>query len=112
MAQHTPKVDPMSKLVGFVSALVLLVAVFYLVNALFNTAEENSLDGQVVENPESKEATKTAKAESTDESADKDGAAAAAAATGGDVAAGKQNLLAVRPVTARTAKARAVRFRS
>jgi len=90
VAQHTPKVDPMSKLVGFVSALVLLVAVFYLVNALFNTAEENSLDGQVVENPESKEATKTAKAESTDESADKDGAAAAAAATGGDVAAGKQ----------------------
>ncbi|KTG16601.1 MULTISPECIES: c-type cytochrome [unclassified Guyparkeria] len=87
MAQHTPKVDPMSKLVGFVSALLMLVAVFYLVNALVNTAEENSLVGEVVENPESKEATKTAKAESTGGSADQGGAAGG---SGGDIAAGKQ----------------------
>ena len=91
MAQHTPKVDPMSKLVGFASALILLVAVFYLVNALVNTVDENSLEGQVVEKPESKEATKTAKAESTSESADQGGAEGG---TGGDIAAGKQKYAA------------------
>ncbi|MFW6021198.1 MAG: c-type cytochrome [Guyparkeria sp.] len=93
MAQHTPKVDPMSKLVGFVSALVLLVAVFYLVNALFNTAGENALKGQVVEKPETKEEetkeaeTKTASSDEdkadTDEKSDSDDAK-------GDVAAGKE----------------------
>ena len=90
MAQHTPKVDPMSKLIGFASALVMLVAVFYLVNALVNTAEENSLVGEVVEKPASKEATKTAKAESTGGSADQGGSEAAAGGTGGDIAAGEQ----------------------
>lgn len=35
MAEHTPKVDPMAKLVGFVSALAVLVAALYLVSALF-----------------------------------------------------------------------------
>ncbi len=94
MAQHTPKVDPMSKLVGFVSALVLLAAVFYLVNALFNTAGENSLEGQVVEKPESKEEeTKTASAddESDDEKADdKSDKGGDEKSAGGDVAAGKE----------------------
>ena len=98
MAQHTPKVDPMSKLVGFASALIMLVAVFYLVNALVNTAEENSLVGEVVENPTSKEVTKMAKAESAGGSADQGGAAAAdtgaAGGSGGDIAAGEQKYAA------------------
>ncbi|MFI9653449.1 c-type cytochrome [Guyparkeria sp. GHLCS8-2] len=86
MAQHTPKVDPMSKLVGFLSALVLLVAVFYLVNALFNTASENSLEGQVVETPATKAAeTKTA---SADEKTGGD--EASSDGSGGDIAAGKE----------------------
>ena len=94
MAQHTPKVDPMSKLIGFASALVVLVAVFYLVNALFNTAEENSLVGEVVEKPASKEATKTAQAESTGGSADQGGSEPAAGGSGGDIAAGEQKYAA------------------
>ncbi|WP_410474393.1 c-type cytochrome [Guyparkeria sp. TX1] len=88
MAQHTPKVDPMSKLVGFVSALVLLVAVFYLVNALFNTAGENSLEGQVVEKPETKEEeTKTASADEKKSGGDEK---SSAGGSGGDIAAGKE----------------------
>lgn len=35
MAEHTPKVDPMAKVVGFVSALAVLVAALYLVGSLF-----------------------------------------------------------------------------
>ena len=88
MAQHTPKVDPMSKLVGFVSALVLLAAVFYLVNALFNTAEQNALEGQVVEKPASKEEeTKTASAEEKSQSGDDE---TSSDGSGGDIAAGKE----------------------
>lgn len=88
MAQHTPKVDPMSKLVGFVSALVLLAAVFYLVNALFNTAEKNALEGQVVEKPASKEEeTKTA---SADEQTQSGGGETSSGGSGGDIAAGKE----------------------
>nr|WP_284047550.1 c-type cytochrome [Guyparkeria hydrothermalis] len=52
-----------------------------------NTVDENSLEGAVVEKPESKEATKTAKAESTGGSADEGGSAGG---SGGDVAAGEQ----------------------
>ncbi|MFP4640260.1 MAG: hypothetical protein ACLFMY_07445, partial [Guyparkeria sp.] len=63
MAQHTPKVDPISKVVGFVSALVLLAAVFYLVNALFSTVDRNTTVGEAVEKPEVKEETKTASAD-------------------------------------------------
>ena len=86
----------MSKLVGFVSALVLLVVVFFLVNALMNTVDENSLDGQVVEKPESKEATETAKAESTGgssasgEASSGDDSGSDAGGGSGDIAAGKQ----------------------
>ncbi len=75
----------MSKLVGFISALVMLVAVFYLVSALFNTAEKNAIDGPVVEKPAGKEETKMASAEekpAADASAEK--------SSGGDIAAGKQ----------------------
>ncbi|MFI9651612.1 c-type cytochrome [Guyparkeria halopsychrophila] len=94
MAQHTPKVDPMSKLVGFVSALVLLVAVFYLVNALFNTADENALEGQVVETPETKqEETKTASADvksGSDDESDAGGDETSSDGSGGYIAAGKE----------------------
>ncbi|MFP4252064.1 MAG: c-type cytochrome [Guyparkeria sp.] len=91
MAQHTPKVDPMSKLVGFVSALVLLVAVFYLVNALFNTAGENALEGQVVEKPETKEEeTKTASSDEDKSDSDDKGDKSESDDAKGDVAAGKE----------------------
>ncbi|MFO7809378.1 c-type cytochrome [Guyparkeria sp.] len=91
MAQHTPKVDPMSKLVGFVSALVLLVAVFYLVNALFNTAGDNALEGQVVEKPETKEEeTKTASADDKSDADEKADKGSDEKSSGGDIAAGKE----------------------
>ncbi len=83
----------MSKVVGFISALVLLVAVFYLVNALFNTAEKNAIDGPVVEKPEGKEETKTASAEeksAADAQGDGEAEGQAKESSGGDIAAGKQ----------------------
>lgn len=86
MAQHTPKVDPMSKLVGFASALVLLVVVFYFISSLMNTVDKNSLEGQVVEKPESKEEeTKTASADEKSGGDEK-----SSGGSGGDIAAGKE----------------------
>ena len=74
----------MSKVVGFFSALVLLAAVFYLVNALFNTVDRNTTVGEVVEKPQAKEETKTA---SADDAAEKPSADDSA---GGNIAAGEQ----------------------
>ncbi|MGM0517283.1 MAG: c-type cytochrome [Pseudomonadota bacterium] len=88
MAQHTPKVDPMSKLVGFISALVLLAAVFYLVNSLINTVGKNTTVGEVVDSPEAKDTeTKTAAA---DTGSSEKQEPASSGGSGGDVAAGEQ----------------------
>ncbi len=92
MAQHTPKVDPISKVVGFVSALVLLAAVFYLVNALFNTVDRNTTVGEMVEKPETKEETKTASADKDDaDKADEESEKSSGDEdAGGDIAAGEE----------------------
>ncbi|HSH84322.1 MAG TPA: c-type cytochrome [Guyparkeria sp.] len=92
MAQHTPKVDPTSKLIGFLSALVVLLAVLYLVSTLINTIKDNSLKGQIVENPTSQVASEAAKAEPADEQASQAeaGTEAAPDSAAGDIAAGEQ----------------------
>jgi len=89
VAQHTPKVDPTSKLIGFLSALVVLLAVLYLVSTLINTIKDNSLKGQIVENPVSP-TSKVAKTEPADEQAGQAGTEAAPSSAAGDIAAGEQ----------------------
>lgn len=51
VAQGTPKVDATAKLIGFVSALLLLVAVYYFIHSLVNTVDRNTTVGAVVEEP-------------------------------------------------------------
>jgi cytochrome c553 len=88
---HTPKVDPMSKLVGFISALVLLVAVFYLVNTLINTVGKNTTVGEVVDSPEAKD-TETRTAATDTGGGEKQEPASGSGS--GDVAAGEQKFAA------------------
>lgn len=51
MADHTPHVDPVAKLITAGGAVLLLAAVAYLVISLINTINNNSTKGETVANP-------------------------------------------------------------
>ena len=82
----------MSKVVGFVSALVLLAAVFYLVNSLVSTVDKNTTVGDVVDTPEAKDTETKVAAADTDGGAQAEPASSGGA--GGDIAAGEQKYAA------------------
>ena len=83
MAEHEVKVDPMAKVVTGVGALVLLVAVIYLLVAFVGTINKNTTRGPVMTEP----AVAMAPAAATASAAAP--AAAPAAGGAGDVAAGQ-----------------------
>ena len=84
MAEHEVKVDPMAKVVTGVGALVLLVAVIYLIVAFVGTVNKNTTRGPVMAEPPVAAAPAAAPA-----AASAPAAAAPAAGGAGDVAAGQ-----------------------
>ncbi|MGC9458004.1 MAG: c-type cytochrome [Halothiobacillaceae bacterium] len=105
MAQETPKVDPVSKLVTFIGVVLLLITVLYMVQSLLKTVEENTTRGPTVETPNVAEAEEvaaeaeavavaeeaTTEAEAVEEAAAEETVAAAAA---GDAAKGAEHFQA------------------
>ncbi|MGD9889004.1 MAG: cytochrome c [Halothiobacillaceae bacterium] len=85
MAEHEVKVDPMAKVVTGVGALVLLVAVIYLIVAFVGTVNKNTTRGPVMAEPPVAAAPAAAPAAASAPAA----AAPVAAGGAGDVAAGQ-----------------------
>ncbi|MFP4294534.1 MAG: c-type cytochrome [Halothiobacillaceae bacterium] len=56
MAQETPKVDPVSKLVTFIGVILLLVTVLYMVQSFLTVVDENTTKGPTVQTPDVAEA--------------------------------------------------------